>query len=93
LSTHLHEELISKIFLVVVTGDEWLDTVPVLGMNPQERTSSKLIKYVTKMSRTWKLKNSVAKIFISINWQRIWRNLSGFAISFRLSNNYSIKTK
>jgi hypothetical protein len=40
LSTHLHEELISKIFLVVVTGDEWLDTVPVLGMNPQERTSS-----------------------------------------------------
>jgi hypothetical protein len=46
LTTHLHEELISKIFLVVVTGDEWLDIVPVLGMHPQERTSSeKLIKF------------------------------------------------
>ncbi len=45
-STHLHEELISKIFLVVVTGDEWLDTVPVLGMHPQESTSSeKLLKF------------------------------------------------
>ncbi len=40
LTTHLEEELISKIFLVVVTGDEWLDTVPVLGMHPQEGTSS-----------------------------------------------------
>ncbi len=48
-STHLEEELISKIFLVVVTGDEWLDTVPVLGMNPQESTSSeKFIKYIYK---------------------------------------------
>jgi hypothetical protein len=49
LTTHLEEELISKIFLVVVTGDEWLDTVPVLGMHPQERTSSeKFIKYIKK---------------------------------------------
>jgi hypothetical protein len=46
LSTHLEEELISKIFLVVVTGDEWLDTVPVLGVHPQERTSSAKIKKI-----------------------------------------------